>query len=391
VQSRTALNRAIDAYLELPLLPPDRDSWLNVFRDREALMQQVQLFESYSETGNLDAAEALLSDGVARAASNLNETLTDSIHGEATLASAFAKQIRSFRTQATYLAFGLDIVCATVAILGAVLARRLIRANTELLRKRRQLLEERATELDEFAGRIAHDVLSPLATVLFVLQLSEREPSDEKRRQLLGRGLAASERIKRLVTGLLEFARAGGKPKAGAEADLDVTLADVAAELAPAAADARAELIVCRQTRYVLACDPGVLTSLISNLARNAVKYLGDAPVRKVEIRAKLREERVRIEVVDTGPGVPSDLEPHIFEPYVRGKNIGLPGFGLGLATVKRLAEAHGGKVGVTTSLGHGSTFWFELPSARAAAGASVTAGRAAMAVDGIEQQPVGV
>ncbi len=72
----------------------------------------------------------------------------------------------------------------------------------------------------------------------------------------------------------------------------------------------------------------------------------------------------VGVEGQDTGPGIPSELGPRVFSPYVRGTGSGRPGIGLGLATVKRMAEAHGGTVGVQTALGCGSVFWFELPPA---------------------------
>jgi signal transduction histidine kinase len=72
------------------------------------------------------------------------------------------------------------------------------------------------------------------------------------------------------------------------------------------------------------------------------------------------RGDRARFEVIDTGPGIAPEILPRIFEPYVRGRH-GLPGIGLGLATVRRMVEAHGGTAGVDSSP-RGSRFWFELP-----------------------------
>jgi signal transduction histidine kinase len=73
-----------------------------------------------------------------------------------------------------------------------------------------------------------------------------------------------------------------------------------------------------------------------------------------------------RIEVRDTGLGVPPDLHDKIFERSVRGTQSSLPGLGIGLATVRRLAEAHGGTAGVRPNVPTGSIFWVELPNATA-------------------------
>ncbi|HSN27879.1 MAG TPA: HAMP domain-containing sensor histidine kinase, partial [Kofleriaceae bacterium] len=72
-----------------------------------------------------------------------------------------------------------------------------------------------------------------------------------------------------------------------------------------------------------------------------------------------------RIEVQDTGPGIPPGEDPRIFEPYVQLDRTG-GSIGLGLATVQRLARAHGGNVGVISPPGRGALFWVELPAATA-------------------------
>jgi signal transduction histidine kinase len=98
------------------------------------------------------------------------------------------------------------------------------------------------------------------------------------------------------------------------------------------------------------------------------MKYMGEREVRRITLRAAERGPFVHVEVEDTGPGIPRDAVDDIFLPWVRGPTHGADGLGLGLATVKRLCEAHGGRVGVHSMLGQGSVFWIELPLAPASA-----------------------
>jgi signal transduction histidine kinase len=126
-------------------------------------------------------------------------------------------------------------------------------------------------------------------------------------------------------------------------------------------------------------CSQAVIASIVQNLVRNAIKYMGVRPVRRIVVRAKPAGPMARLEVEDTGPGIPVGLREAIFDPFVRGPNEQANGTGLGLATVKRLAEAHGGAVGVRTPSGGGALFWVELPLvfADVEAGAhSIEAGR---------------
>ena len=180
----------------------------------------------------------------------------------------------------------------------------------------------------------------------------------------LSRARASLRQVGVMVDGLLEFARAGAQPPAGARSDPARVLHDLAMNIDPAAAAARVELRIAQAPRLEVAAGPGVLTSLLRNLIENAIRYLGDSGVRRIEVRIVDQGERARFEVEDTGPGIPPEKLRRLFEPHLRGLDSGGPGIGLGLATVKRLAEAHGGQVGASSRPGKGSCFWFELPKA---------------------------
>jgi signal transduction histidine kinase len=346
--AREMVDQAIDEYLALP-----------VGAGEEGLRRGI--------VGAKYALSHATPDGVSAAAAAMDTALTRAIDFNAARSRDLSLEIQHLRRTALYTAIGLDLVCTLVAICGALLLRRVVRAHDVLVERHRLLEKERAAELEQFAGRVAHDILSPLGTVGLALQLAGTSRSEDERARVLERGTAAVRRVKRMVSGLLDFARAGAKPDPSACADMGAVMADMIAELEPEAVTAGAELTLKCDGAMVVACNPGVLTSLIANLTRNAIKYIGDGPIRRIQARVIDRGGSVRVEVEDTGPGLAPDVEDRVFDAYARSRSASQPGIGLGLATVKRLAEGHGGTVGVTSVLGSGCTFWFELPKAGSA------------------------
>jgi signal transduction histidine kinase len=365
-ESRAKLDGAIQDYLALQAFPDETSLWREILAARDAFDRAVTHVALAREGGDRRGADAAAHDSVTKTAEVLRAAITRDIEFNAGESRQLALRIRTLRGGATTVAFALDAVCVLVAVLGAVFLRRGVRAHASLLERNRLLDEARASEMEQFAGRVAHDILSPVGAVALALHVARESPDSGQRAKALERGEAAVSRVKRLVTGLLAFARSGAKPEGDARADLAATVADLEPELRSTAKAASTELVVDVPRTFV-ACSPGMLTSLVANLARNAIKYIGDGAEKRVEIRAREHGDRVRVEVRDTGPGLPPGLEEHVFDPYVRGRGSAQPGIGLGLATVKRVADAHGGRVGVRSVPGEGCTFWFELPRARAA------------------------
>jgi len=208
---------------------------------------------------------------------------------------------------------------------------------------------------------VAHDLMSPLATV--ALSLGTGVQRGVQTEAVAERANRALQRARSIVTGLLDFSRAGGVPSTAARAPVPQVVAGVVDEAQPLAAQkeivlTRGELPACE-----VACAPGILSMILGNLVSNAIKYMADAEVRRVHVRVQRFATRVRFEVEDTGPGLPAGFEEVAFDPYRRARG-DLPGLGLGLATVKRLVEAHQGRVGVQLRRPSGSRFWVELPRA---------------------------
>jgi signal transduction histidine kinase len=273
-----------------------------------------------------------------------------------------AQRIETARHKGNRFAWQLDALCALIALFAAWLTFRAMRHMQRVHHERHELAQRKAEELEQFAGRVAHDVLSPLSAVSLALAVAERNPNEA--REAFSRARSSLSRVRRIVDGLLEFARAGARPELGARAEVRTVAAGLLDELGPFAAQRHAELRFEDVPDVAVACSPGVLLSLLGNLLRNGIKYLGSAEAREVCLRVRERRGRVMFEVEDTGPGIPPELGNRIFEPYIRGPNTGAPGIGLGLATVKRLVESHGGALGVRAGARGGALFWFELDEA---------------------------
>lgn len=385
--SQKLVDEAVNDYLVLPTFPGERELWHDILEAKNRLDEAVTRIEQDAARGDIASARRIADTDLVSAIIDFNNAITHVTELDASRAHDLAMEIRGVRASASNAALALDVGCTLIAIAGALLLRHVIRTYAGLVEAHQHLQEARASELEQFAGRVAHDILSPLGTVALALDVAEKVPPDQRAR-ILGRGRAAVGRVKRLVDGLLSFARAGAKPEPDASADVREAMLDLATELEPTAIQDGIELRI-EPGRGEVACAPGVLTSLVSNLARNAMKYMGDGPLRRIDIRTIDRGSMLRVEVEDTGPGLPADVEDRVFDPYARGRSSTQPGIGLGLATVKRLAESHGGSVGVRSSPGQGCLFWFELPksaqssSSRAAANRDAGSSRAESDLDG--------
>lgn len=365
---RRRRDEELESYLGLPTSPAEAKlfaAYLASLRDFE-LAGERALEQARAGKAAL-AAESLRTE-VETLADRADEAAMRLVNFDAQRARDAAVRIERNRTRVRRVALELDGVAALLAVLAAVLAMRGLRHYHALQDERRELMEHRAEELEQFAGRVAHDILSPLAAVGMALSIAERSATGVAK-EALKRGGSSLGRVRRIVDGLLEFARAGARPEPGAFAEVQPIIAGLQEELIQVAAQTQAQLVVESVPLCAVKASPGVLISLLANLLRNAFKYLGDSPERVVTLRVQMQRGRVLFEVEDTGPGIPPALRERIFQPYVRGPEVGQPGIGLGLSTVKRLADSHGGAAGVRPAPRRGSLFWFELRAAGASAG----------------------
>ncbi len=222
--------------------------------------------------------------------------------------------------------------------------------------------EERNDDLDAFAGRVAHDLrnaLAPIVAAPFMLRKLQGMP--DRALQIADRIERCSRRAIAILDALLAFSRASHRAEHEAAA-----LAPAVKSVHDAIAAMAARLDVAVEIGEIpdvhLRCSPGLLHIVLANLCGNAVKYLDGQKERRVRVSAHEDGRLCRIDVEDTGPGIAKDLHDKIFEPFFRVEHCKAPGTGIGLATVRRILDARGGRVAVESDTGRGSRFTFWLP-----------------------------
>jgi signal transduction histidine kinase len=356
---RDRLRENLQRYFALPAFPNEKELWQRIDKELTDVDVLAGKIMEATAAGRYPTAQALLVDELPNAIDDEADAIMDAIRLNAARIADVARMIEGDRRSRTLWVFGLDGVSVALAISLAALALKTLSHQEAMVRRRQE-------ELEGFAGRVAHDLLNPMSAAEMSLAAAERGAAgNERMTALAARGRRSLKRARSLVDDLFAFAQAGARPLPGVSTAVAETVEGVVEELRPPAIE-RGISIAVELPRAPLAvrCASGVLASLLSNLLRNAIKHMGSSKRRRVEVRVTARHERVRFEVEDTGPGLPPELLPHAFDPYVRGAGTSEPGLGLGLATVRRLTEGHDGRYGVSSRPGEGALFWFELPAA---------------------------
>lgn len=236
--------------------------------------------------------------------------------------------------------------------------------NVAAVLAREQAQRARIDELNAFAHQVAHDLKAPLRTVAgFANMLADELPADSSAdvQNALARIRSAAERGDAMIEGILRYARSGGVGKSQ-PVRVSTLVENVREALAADIAERDATVAIVRDDAPLLG-DLAALTTLLTNLVGNAMRYAAEAPPRVEIAVTALSPGWASLSVKDNGVGIEPADQARIFELFQRG-HTDRPGTGVGLAIVRRVARAHGGEVEVTSAPGHGSTFSVRLPTA---------------------------
>jgi len=230
-----------------------------------------------------------------------------------------------------------------------------------------RMLEADRDRLREFVADVSHELRTPIAALrMYTELLREDDVDDATRAEFLERSTQQIGRLEWLSTNLLDLSRidAGIFPLDMREGDLR--------DPVQATVQAFSEVAVARGVSLdsevpgepvEMRFDRERIVQLLTNLVGNALKFTPRGGA--VSVSVGETAEQVTIEVSDTGPGIPADELPHVFERFYRGTNTGearASGSGLGLAIVRSIVEMHGGEIDVASVIGEGTEFRITLP-----------------------------
>ncbi len=261
-------------------------------------------------------------------------------------------------------------------------ARSQLREHADILEnqveERTAKLRETIIQLESFSYTVAHDLRAPIRAIEGYAQalLEDYAPAlDPEAASLLKKISRAGQRLDALTRDVLNYATISSEQIELKRVDVDEILKDVLV-MNPALQPPRASISVVRPLHKMVA-HPTLLSQTISNLLDNAVKFVAPHVTPNVEIRSELRSaskqaaingasgHRVRLWIEDNGIGMDQESRTRVFGIFERAKGSGeYVGTGIGLAIVAKAVERMNGDYGVESSLGKGSRFWIELPSA---------------------------
>lgn len=256
------------------------------------------------------------------------------------------------------------------------------------LAEQRARAAEHMAEIGAMTGGLAHEIKNPLSTIglnaqLLTESIEDLPLADEERSRLLNRMRSLRREVERLRGILTDFLEFAGKVHLDRRpADINTLVGELVDFYLPEAERYGVRVRTDLQARdATILVDAKLVKQALLNLVLNATQAMaaknppsasatgpsalapgvnGELMIRTAEARDADGRRVIRVHVTDTGPGIPADVLPRIFQPYFTTRS---GGSGLGLPTARRLIESHGGRVEVASEVGKGTDFGVVLPA----------------------------
>jgi signal transduction histidine kinase len=249
--------------------------------------------------------------------------------------------------------------------------------NAQLYRQQEQVAQElKRTDLmkSQFLASMSHELRTPLNSIINFTQLiamGVAGPVTDEQMTMLNTSLSSSKHLLQLINDVLDISKIqAGKLSLYIEEDVNLNdeikaVVDIAEPLLQkqnATLDQPIRFIQdIDQDLPLTNCDRRRFRQVLLNLLSNAIKFTDTG---SITLSAKKKGEELIFAVMDTGPGIPQEMQARIFEPFIQATDDikHTQGTGLGLPISRSLVEAHGGELWVESKMGEGTTFYFTLP-----------------------------
>jgi light-regulated signal transduction histidine kinase (bacteriophytochrome) len=256
-----------------------------------------------------------------------------------------------------------ELLCKELEATEARAAREIAETRAALVEE----LERKNKELEAFSYSVSHDLRAPLRSIDgFSQAILEdcAERLDEKGRDYLRRVRAAAQRMGELIDDMLQLSRVGRGELSRENANLSEIARLVALELRKKDPERRVEVEI--QDGLVADADSRLMRVALDNLFGNAWKFTTQVAQARIRFGAEQRAGETVYFVCDNGAGFSMNYVDKLFRPFNRlHSDSDFPGTGIGLATVHRIIDRHGGRVWAEGAVGCGATFYFTVPPAR--------------------------
>ena len=209
-----------------------------------------------------------------------------------------------------------------------------------------------------FLANMGHEIRTPLNAIVGFADLLPVIESDEERAQIITEIQNNNKKLLHIIDGLVSMSKieAGAKSLLMGKVELNQLLQQMAETYQPTTN--LSINVQCPLPQLKIETDREKLLEILDNLLQNAIKFTTEG---EITLSYEVQGNQVRVNVTDTGKGVAEEDQTRIFERFVKVDEY-VPGTGLGLSVVESHIKNLGGTVGVESSLGKGSTFWFVLP-----------------------------